>query len=149
MPSNRRIGGRPANLVPVARLLRHEMTPAERQLWAAPRRHQLAGLHIRRQHPIGPFVVDFACAARRLAIEVDGDVHAERTAQDAARTEILEQYGWRMLRFRNDEVIGDLVAVLARIEAALVTTPSLNPSPNIGGGSARQRRGGGHRRQRK
>ncbi|MDQ3780642.1 MAG: endonuclease domain-containing protein [Chloroflexota bacterium] len=85
MPSNRRIGGRPANLVPAARLLRHEMTPAERQLWAAPRRHQLAGLQIRRQHPIGPFAVDFACAARRLGIEVDGGVHVERTVQDAAR----------------------------------------------------------------
>jgi len=122
------------------------MTPADRQLWAAPRRHQVAGLYIRRQHPIGPFVDDFACAARRLAIEVDGGVHVERAAQDAARTEILEQHGWRVPRFRNDEVIDDLPAVLARIEAAVVTTPSL-PSRKVRGGSARERRGGGHRRR--
>ncbi|MBA3644404.1 MAG: DUF559 domain-containing protein [Chloroflexia bacterium] len=91
-------------------------------------------------------MVDSACAARRLAIEVDGGVHAERTAQDAARTEILEQHGWRVPRFRNDEVIDDLPAALARIEAAVVTTHSLL-FPKLEGGSARERRGGGHRRR--
>jgi very-short-patch-repair endonuclease len=101
-----------------ARQLRRGMTPAERVLWAALRDRQLAGLKFRRQHAVGPFVLDFYCPASRLVVELDGGVHDGQVEQDQARTEHLTGYGYRVLRFRNEEVLGDLEAVLGQIAAA-------------------------------
>jgi very-short-patch-repair endonuclease len=69
--------------IPAARELRTRQTPAESILWDALRGRRLAGLKFRRQHPIGTFVVDFCCPDRRLAIELDGPVHAEQREHDA------------------------------------------------------------------
>jgi very-short-patch-repair endonuclease len=69
-----------------ARHLRRTATDAERALWAKLRNRQLAGLKFRRQHPLGPYTVDFVCFERRLVIEVDGGQHAEAAEQDAQRT---------------------------------------------------------------
>jgi very-short-patch-repair endonuclease len=96
------------------------MTPAERWLWQALRADRLGGLRFRRQHPLGPFVVDFYCAAHRLVVEVDGDVHLDQTEYDAARSLRLQEYGYRVLRFMNDEVITSLPLVLDRILAETV-----------------------------
>ena len=101
-----------------ARELRREMTPAEKLLWSRLRNKQLNGLKFRRQHPLGPFIADFYCAARRLVVEVDGDIHDSQTERDAARTEQFEQYGYRVIRFRNEQVLNDIESVLAAIEAA-------------------------------
>jgi very-short-patch-repair endonuclease len=106
-----------------ARELRRELTPAEHALWAALRGRRLGGLRFRCQHPVGPFVLDFCCPAAKLVIEVDGAVHDSQQEQDAARTEHLEQYGYRVPRFTNDQVLGDLDAVLDAILLAAQDTP--------------------------
>jgi very-short-patch-repair endonuclease len=94
------------------------MTPAEHALWQALRRHQLHGLGFRRQHPLGPFIVDFYCPRLKLVIEVDGSVHDDQADYDAARTEQLAAYGNHVIRFRNEAVLGDLASVLDQIAAA-------------------------------
>src|SRR5829696_6584898 len=99
------------------------MTPSERLLWKSLRGHRLAGYGFRRQHPFGGFVIDFACPSRMLAIEVDGPIHDDQADQDAARTEILESWGWTMIRFPNDMVTGDLPEVLSQVEATLTQLP--------------------------
>jgi len=100
-----------------ARKLRQPQTPAESRLWQRLRRRQLSGLYFRRQHPIGNFIVDFYCARSRLVVEVDGDVHSMQEEYDAARTEWLEEHGYRVIRFTNAEVLRQLDAVLESILA--------------------------------
>jgi very-short-patch-repair endonuclease len=78
----------------------------------------LKGLKFRRQHPLGPFIADFYCAARRLVVEIDGDIHDLQPERDAARTEQFKQYGYRLIRFRNKQVLNDIEDVLVAIEAA-------------------------------
>jgi len=82
------------------------MTQAEVWLWAKLRRPPDPTLKFRRQHPIGPYVADFACVAARLVVEVDGATHSDdaEIAHDRARTEYLERAGWRVLRVTNDDV---------------------------------------------
>ncbi len=102
-----------------ARDLRRPLTPTEGKLWARLRARP-QGLKFRRQHPLGRFIVDFYCAQARLAIEVDGGLHAEpRHAEyDTARTAWLEQRGYRVLRFQARQVEKDLEAVVKRIVEA-------------------------------
>jgi very-short-patch-repair endonuclease len=106
-----------------ARELRRELTPAERALWAVLRGRRLGGLRFRCQHPVGPFVLDFCCPAAKLTIEVDGAVHDSQQEQDAARTEHLEQYGYRVLRFTNVQVLTDLDSVLDAIRVVAHSVP--------------------------
>ena len=107
----------PARIQRRARELRREMTSAEKLLWSCLRNKQLNGLKFRRQHPLGPFIADFYCAARRLVVEIDGDIHDLQPERDAVRTEQFEQYGYRVIRFRNEQVLNDIEDVLAAIEA--------------------------------
>lgn len=86
-----------------AKTLRQPMTPAEEILWSVLRRNRLAGLHFRRQHPIGRFILDFYCAAKKLCIELDGSVHDEQQERDEARTQALAHQQIRVIRFRNEE----------------------------------------------
>jgi len=108
----------PAQIQQRARELRREMTLAEKLLWSRLRNKRLDGLKFRRQHPLGPFIADFYCAACRLVVEIDGDIHDLQPERDAARTEQFEQYGYRVVRFRNEQVLNDIESVLAAIEAA-------------------------------
>lgn len=101
-----------------ARDMRKAITDAEHRLWSVLRGRRLDGCKFRRQHPIGWFIVDFACVERRLIIEVDGAQHAENPA-DERRTRWLESQGWRVIRFWNDEVIENLDGVAERIMRAL------------------------------
>jgi very-short-patch-repair endonuclease len=98
-----------------ARDLRQNPTEAEKGLWSKLRLKQLDGHRFRRQVPIGPFVVDFCCLARRLIVEVDGGQHSSDAAKDARRTEWLERQGFRVLRFWNNDVLGNIDGVLATI----------------------------------
>ena len=94
-----------------ARALRHDMTIPERQLWPGLRRG-LLGARFRRQHPVPPYTLDFACVALRLAIELDGSTHLNGdTTRDAA----LARQGWLVTRFWNNEVTQNLPGVLTRI----------------------------------
>ena len=97
-----------------------ESTPAERLLWRRLRNRQLAGFKFRRQHPVGPYIVDFLCAERGLAIELDGAVHDGAQVDDAKREAELRATGLRFLRFRNEEVLQDLEAVVERIRSNLL-----------------------------
>jgi len=102
-----------------ARELRHNLTPAEQLLWSRLRGRQL-GAKFRKQHPIGPYIVDFYCAERALIIEVDGDSHftPEGIEHDVARTDYLTATGLSIVRFTNDEVRHYLGSVMQRIQAA-------------------------------
>ncbi len=111
-----------------ARDLRHAQTGAEEALWQALRDRQLRGIKFRRQYAVERFIFDFYCPAARLIIELDGSVHDEPTQRerDHARTAALEARNYRVIRFRNEEVLADLPAVLARIAAAV---DQFSPSP--------------------
>jgi very-short-patch-repair endonuclease len=89
-----------------ARVMRKEPTSAEEKLWSMLRSRRYRAAKFRRQHAIGPYVVDFACVAARLVVETDGPSHddAEQAAFDAKRTADLEAWGWRVVRISNSEV---------------------------------------------
>lgn len=97
------------------------MTPAEARLWSVLRNKQLAGLRFRCQHPVGSFILDFYCPAYKLVVEVDGEIHDHQIEYDAARSAQLAEYGYRVLRFRNEQVINDLPQVLAAIKSVIVS----------------------------
>lgn len=105
-----------------ARSLRRRMTDAEQRLWYHLRARRLSGYKFRRQHVVGPYVVDFVCIEARLVVEADGGQHAADGARDARRTRYLENRGYRVLRFWNDEVLRDTRAVLEGIEQALAAS---------------------------
>lgn len=113
-----RIRGTTSEIEAAAFHLRQNLTRAEAILWQALRRRQLNNLKFRCQHPIGRFIVDFYCPTCKLVIEVDGDIHAQQVEYDFERSQHLSLYGYRVIRFRNEEVIQDLDLVLARILAA-------------------------------
>lgn len=123
-----------------ARQLRSNATEAELRLWSALRRHQLDGLRFRRQVPLGPFIVDFACYDARLVVELDGGQHAESGNGDAARTRWLDSRGFRVLRFWNNEVFENMEGVLtvirnaAAIDSSAGSTSSLMGKGRGGGG---------------
>ncbi|GAB4581036.1 MAG: endonuclease domain-containing protein [Anaerolineales bacterium] len=104
-----------------ARLLRKELTPAERKLWAVLRNDQL-GVSFRRQHAIGPYIADFCCIKKKLIIELDGSQHLEQAEYDAKRTAFLQMQGYRVLRFWNNEVQNDINGVIRHIQFALEET---------------------------
>ena len=123
-----------------ARNLRSNMTDAEARLWRALRRDQLNGLHFRRQHPIGPFTVDFYCPSLRLAVEVDGGQHAEQVKQaDDRRTSWLADKGVVVVRYWNNDVLSNLEGVLSDLlrHAERLAQAEKTPSPTLplsGGG---------------
>ena len=87
-----------------ARELRLTGSRAEQKVWELLRAHRMAGLKFRRQHSIGPYFADFACVARKLVAEVDGEHHAQLEG-DSRRTDFMEQAGWRVIRFSASEAV--------------------------------------------
>jgi very-short-patch-repair endonuclease len=104
-----------------ARENRKTPTRAEEKLWSLLRDRRLIKRKFRRQHPIGPWVVDFGCPAVRLAIEVDGASHdtSDQQAWDEMKTEYLQKAGWRVLRVTNADVYQAFGEVEARIVAVI------------------------------
>ena len=123
----------PADAVGRARALRRQQTDAERRLWSRLRRRGLGGRKFRRQMPIGPYIVDFACPSERLVIEVDGGQHGEAIERDAERDAWMQARGWRVMRFWNNQVLGETEAVLETILSTFGLPPSSLP-PQAGGG---------------
>ena len=107
-------------LIARRRLLRQTATDAEKILWRLLRARQFLGLKFRRQHPLGPYVVDFYCAERGVAVELDGGQHftVEGQTHDRRRTEYLAGHGVRVLRFTNRELFAELAGVLQAIRRA-------------------------------
>ena len=103
------------------RNLRREQTDAEATLWRLLRGRRFVGFKFRRQHPVGPFIVDFFCRAHLVAIELDGGQHHEEAVQayDERRTRFLNQRGIRVLRFPTDLVFREREGVLTAIAVAL------------------------------
>jgi len=104
----------PRSTIRRARELRRKLTPPEARLWVALRQNKLH-LRFRRQHPIGPYVLDFYCDAAKLAVEVDGQGHLGRVAQDERRDAWLSARGIRTLRIPAVSVRDNLEGVLATI----------------------------------
>jgi very-short-patch-repair endonuclease len=100
-----------------ARTLRKNTTDAERSLWAALREFKQAGLHFRKQAPIGPYIADFACHRAKLIVELDGDQHGADHAAvyDKLRTVFLNSRGYRVIRFANWEVLREKQRVVDAI----------------------------------
>lgn len=111
------------------------MTDAERKLWQTIRGKQLSGFRFRRQHPVGPYIADFACVDQKLAIELDGGQHQDQLIYDERRTAFLQVQGWRVLRFWNNEVLNNLDGVLASVVGNLTAAPPSQPSPLQGEGA--------------
>jgi len=127
--------GKSTNLL-LTRHLRSAMTPAESRIWSNLRSKQFQAFKFRRQHGIGPYIVDFFCPQRRLVIEVDGDVHAEpiNLKRDADREEYLRSLGLDIVRYRNDDVLNNLDGVIEDLLDKF-SKDSTSPSPSL------QRRG--------
>jgi len=106
--------------------LRHDATRPEQKLWFHLRGAQMGGFSFRRQHPVGPYILDFYCVAAKLAIELDGDQHgsARGHVHDAVRTQFLDRKGIRVLRFWNHELKENSDSVMEGISRALLQTPS-------------------------
>ena len=102
--------------------LRNSRTAAEATLWKHLQRRQLEGKKFRRQHSIGPYIVDFYCPECRLIVELDGQPHDEFIADvyEAERTKYFSQFGIKVVRFENRLVFEALEAVLATIRRQLL-----------------------------
>jgi very-short-patch-repair endonuclease len=100
-----------------SRQLRRVMTPAEKVLWQRLRNNRLNGRHFRRQQVIAGFIVDFYCYAAGVIVNVDGEVHQQIAVADAERDTIFTARGFVSLHVTNEEVLTDLEAALAKIEA--------------------------------
>jgi very-short-patch-repair endonuclease len=125
-----------------ARQLRVDATDAERRLWGVLRDRRLGGFKFRRQHRLGRFIVDFICFECRLIIEADGGQHADN-AYDERRTAWLEQHGWRVVRFWNNDILANIEGVqemiLEELRKPHPPDPHL-PDPNGSGPSLSRKR---------
>jgi very-short-patch-repair endonuclease len=109
-----------------AQNLRQNQTEAEKIIWHALKAKRFEGYKFRRQFLINPYIVDFACTEKMLVMEIDGGQHCENR-QDEVRTKVLEAQGWQVIRFWNNDVMGNLDGVLS--------TLSLNLSRRAGEGT--------------
>jgi very-short-patch-repair endonuclease len=116
-----------ARLTERARALRRNQTEAEARLWNELRGRRLAEAKFVRQYQIGNFIADFACRSARLAIELDGGQHSA-SERDARRTRVIEAYGYRVIRFWNNEVMENMDGILQTIASELAIARN-KPSP--------------------
>jgi very-short-patch-repair endonuclease len=123
-----------ASTVEIARRLRRQQTDAERNLWFKLRGYRLAGLKFRRQMSLNGFVVDFCCPSVKLIVELDGGQHVQQREQDARRTKDLEDSGYFVLRFWNNEVLqnidGVLEEIMRRASQQMFEPPHPTPLPS-------------------
>jgi very-short-patch-repair endonuclease len=116
--------------VVTSRKLRKNPTDAERLLWRHIRMQQVGNFRFRRQHPIGKYIVDFACTEKRLIVEIDGGHHADRVDYDVGRTRYFEARGYRVLRFWDNEVLKSIDAVKEQIWLTLSSKEPPPPQPS-------------------
>ncbi len=102
-----------------ARELRKHPTEAEKALWSQLRNRQLGGYRFRRQRPIGKYIVDFVCLESRLVVELDGGQHATTSGYDDARTNYINQRGFSVIRFWNNQALAEIDGVNEAILLAL------------------------------
>jgi very-short-patch-repair endonuclease len=119
----------------LAKGIRKRLTDVELLLWSRLRAGHFEGMKFRRQHPIGPYIVDFVCLEGRLIIELDGSQHAlpEEILKDRQRGTWLEKEGYTVVRFWDNEVLSNTSGVLEAIRERLHRTPSPQSPPLKGG----------------
>jgi len=129
-PKPRMHHGAKPKLFEYARKHRDNPANTESILWEALRDKRLGNYKIRRQHPIGKYILDFYCHAKRLAIEIDGGYHfrTEQMLHDETRTEVLKELGVTVIRFSNEAVERDLPAVAADILTMLDSIAAISPT---------------------
>ncbi len=121
-----------ASHLDLKRRLRSNMTGPEARLWSRLRVRQLQGLKFRRQHGIGPYIVDFYCPEQSLVIEVDGDSHADadQIVKDKQREQYLQSLGLRVIRYINDDIVKNLGGILEDL-AERISSRSTSPRPSL------------------
>ena len=112
-----------------AKNLRKEMTPAEQKLWQHLRNRRLFKSKFRGQHPVGRFILDLYCHEYFLIVEVDGGIHELQTERDQLRTEWLQQQGYKVIRFKNEDAIFNIEGVLTEIARVCGRIDSPHPQP--------------------
>ena len=108
----------PRELLKISRTLRKNQTPWEHELWQYLRANRFYGVQFKRQARLGNYIVDFYCANKKLVIELDGGQHIEPEVEvmDAKKQSYLENEGFTVLRFWNNEVDKNLEGVLEKIK---------------------------------
>lgn len=121
-----------AGYLDLKRRLRSDITGPEMRLWSKLRARQLKEVKFRRQHGIGPYIVDFYCPEQSLVIEVDGDSHAdpEQIEKDQRRDRYLQFIGLRVVRYRNDDIMNNLEGVLEDLQTR-AASGSTSPCPSL------------------
>ena len=121
-----------ASHLDIKRRLRSNMTGPETRLWSALRARQLQGMKFRRQHGIGPYIVDFYCPEQSLVIEVDGDSHAnaDQIVRDQLRDKYFQSLGLRVIRYFNDDIVKNVAGVLEDL-AEKLASGSTSPRPSL------------------
>jgi very-short-patch-repair endonuclease len=122
---------RDPRLLEFAKQSRKEMTEPETRMWLQLRAKRFQGIKIRKHKVIGHYIVDFSSRNPMLVIEIDGDTHAGREKYDGVRTQFLEQQGYRVVRFTNEQVMQNLEGVLESLAATIsnLTPPLPTLSP--------------------
>ena len=132
MPIKKRLNS--PNAISCARQLRRDMTWPEKLFWSRVKAQQFMNLKFRKQHPVGPFVVDFYCASVSLIVEIDGDSHKDMDA-DGTRQRYLEELGIKIVRYTNDEVLMELEWVMEDLARRLQGEEEIPPlTPPFQGG---------------
>jgi very-short-patch-repair endonuclease len=110
-------------------MLRKNETVAEKLLWQRLRKNQICGLRFKRQHPIAYYVADFYCHKTRLVIELDGGYHKHDVQKlyDKIRTQVMEEFGLRVLRFSDTEIFEDIDTVLEAIQNIALPRSPFDP----------------------
>ncbi len=117
-----------------ARTLRQNMTEAEIRIWQMLRAHRTDGCKFRRQVAIGRYIADFVCHEARLVVEIDGGQHDRSSPREIERSGLLQNQGYRILRFWNNEVLANPDGVHETILNAVATSPPRCPPPSRGRG---------------
>ena len=117
--------GADLNIRSKAKDLRKNMTYHERILWKYIRNRKLNGIHFRRQHPYGIYILDFYCFEKQLVIEIDGMIHLKNIEYDEERTAYLESSGLKVIRFKNEDIEEKIEWVIKQIETYLTNLPSI------------------------
>jgi very-short-patch-repair endonuclease len=114
--------------------LRHNMTEVEIRVWQILRAHRISGHKFRRQVPIGRYIADFVCHEAGLVIEIDGGQHDSSSSRETGRSSFLQQEGYRILRFWNNEVLASPDGIHETIVNELAASPPPYPPPSRGRG---------------
>jgi very-short-patch-repair endonuclease len=104
--------------------MRHAPAVTEKHFWNEVRDRKLGGFKFRRQVLIGPYIPDYVCAEKKLIVELDGVLHEDRKGYDARRDAYLELEGYRVIRFKNEDLLHDMSGTLEYIRRELCAAPS-------------------------